>query len=236
MPKRRPDPPTEANLYGPVKALLVRQGFTVKGEVGDCDVVAVRGKDPPVLVELKTTVNLRLLVQAVERQRLSPLVYLGIPAEAASFRTHRAGLLRLLRLLGLGLILVDSGQCPPAATVLLDPKAYAPRPSPKLRGKLLAEFDALVGDPNTGGIDRRRGRMTPYRQRALRIAHALAAEGPARPRDLRDRLGIPDAWNILYHNPYHWFERTAPGRYGLSERGRREVPQWTLPADAAAYP
>ena len=33
----------ETDLYPPVKAFLEAQGYEVKGEVGDCDLVAVRG-------------------------------------------------------------------------------------------------------------------------------------------------------------------------------------------------
>ena len=45
--------PLESDLYAPVKALLEGQGYVVKGEVRGCDVVAVRGREPPVIVELK---------------------------------------------------------------------------------------------------------------------------------------------------------------------------------------
>ena len=43
----------ETDLYPPIKCFLEGQGYEVKGEVGDCDVVAVRDGDEPVLVELK---------------------------------------------------------------------------------------------------------------------------------------------------------------------------------------
>ncbi len=46
--------PREADLYAPVKAFLTRQGYDVKGEVGAVDVMAVRGAEPAVLVELKS--------------------------------------------------------------------------------------------------------------------------------------------------------------------------------------
>ena len=43
----------EQDLYAPVKALLEAQGYEVKGEVGAADVVAIRGGEAPVVVELK---------------------------------------------------------------------------------------------------------------------------------------------------------------------------------------
>ncbi len=50
--------PVESDLYAPVKALLEGQGYVVKGEVRGCDVVAVRGEEPPVIVELKRVFGL----------------------------------------------------------------------------------------------------------------------------------------------------------------------------------
>ena len=45
----------ETALYLPVKRFLEKLGFTVKGEIGGCDVVALKGEDPPIVVigELK---------------------------------------------------------------------------------------------------------------------------------------------------------------------------------------
>jgi hypothetical protein len=44
----------ETELYEPVKAFLENQGYEVKAEVGSADIVACRGDDDPVIVELKT--------------------------------------------------------------------------------------------------------------------------------------------------------------------------------------
>ena len=43
----------EADLYPPVKAFLEAQGYDVKGEVGAADLVALRGDEDPIIVELK---------------------------------------------------------------------------------------------------------------------------------------------------------------------------------------
>ena len=58
----------EADLYEPVKRFLEAQGYTVKGEVKACDIVAVRGEEPPVVVELKTSFSLPLVFQGIERK------------------------------------------------------------------------------------------------------------------------------------------------------------------------
>src|SRR5674476_376645 len=59
--------PLETALYLPVKRFLENLGFTVKGEVGGCDLVALSGDDPPIVVigELKLSFNLELVLQAV---------------------------------------------------------------------------------------------------------------------------------------------------------------------------
>ena len=51
----------ETDLYRPVKQFLEAQGYVVKGEIGPCDVVAVRGDESPVVVELKERLSLSLV-------------------------------------------------------------------------------------------------------------------------------------------------------------------------------
>ena len=59
----------ETSLDAPVKTFLELLGYAVKGEVGGCDVLAVKDGEPPVLVvcELKLRFNLELVLQGVER-------------------------------------------------------------------------------------------------------------------------------------------------------------------------
>ena len=61
----------ETDLYAPVKQLLEEQGYTVRAEVDRCDLVAVRGGEPPVIVELKRRFALSLVYQGIERQRIT---------------------------------------------------------------------------------------------------------------------------------------------------------------------
>ena len=59
----------ETSLYRPVKVFLEGLGFVVKGEVRDCDLVALKGDNLPVVVicELKLTFTLELILQGVDR-------------------------------------------------------------------------------------------------------------------------------------------------------------------------
>src|SRR3954464_5672792 len=69
----------ETALYLPVKHFLEKLGFAVKGEVGGCDLVALSGDDPPIVVigELNLSFNLELILQAVARAGAADEVWLA---------------------------------------------------------------------------------------------------------------------------------------------------------------
>jgi hypothetical protein len=205
--------PPETALYGPVKALLEGQGYDVKGEVVGCDVVGVRGDEPPVVVELKRAFGLALVLQGIDRLAMTDAVYLAVGA----LPRRPATASKLLRRLGLGLIVVVGDR----AEVVLDPLPYRPRKSAARTARLLGEHRRRVGDPTSGGSVRR-PIMTAYRQEALRCAARLDA-GPARLRDIRAGGDAPNAGPILQANYYGWFERVGRGVYALSPRGRRAL-------------
>jgi len=84
----------------------------VKGEVSDCDVVAVRGDEEPVVVELKTAFTLQLVFQGIRRQIITDDVYVafGNGGTALWNRQYR-DIVKLCRMLGLGLIAVSIVVC-----------------------------------------------------------------------------------------------------------------------------
>lgn len=216
----------ESDLYPPLKRFLESQHYEVKGEVGDCDAVAVRGEEDPVAVELKLSLNLGVILQAVERLSLTPKVYIGIPRHCITLRRRRRHILKLLRMLGLGLVLIDLQRMNGGVEVLIDPGGYKPRQSKQRRERLLGEFSKRAGDPNPGGMEKRKGLMTAYRQRALAIARFLEEQGPAKASRVAGILREPQARGILYRNVYGWFDRLSLGVYGLSSRGKQEITRW----------
>ena len=208
----------ESDLYAPLKTYLEAQGYTVKSEIGPADIMAIREGEPPVIVEMKTALNLTLILQGVARQSLFADVYLAVPRPPKW--THRyKDLTALLRRLGLGLLTVKGEK----VEAHLDPAPYQPRLNPTRAGRLLREFQRRVGDPNTGGTTRVK-RMTAYRQDAIRLASALA-EAPNTPATLAKALQIPNARAILSDDHYGWFERIARGTYALTPKGRAETAQ-----------
>lgn len=209
----------EEELYQPVKAFLEGQGYTVKAEVRGCDLVARRGDEPPVIVELKKTFSLALLLQGVDRLAVSEEVYLAFaaPTRALGWRADRRNIVKLCRRLGLGLLLVH----PDRALVepLLDPLPYHPRPHRKRQSLLLKEFAHRVGDPNTGG-QTRRPIVTVYRQNALRCAALLQREGATKSAQVAAATGVATAGALLRDDVYGWFHRVERGIYDLSPKGR----------------
>ncbi|WP_395543059.1 DUF2161 domain-containing phosphodiesterase [Neotabrizicola sp. sgz301269] len=207
----------ETDLYLPVKAFLEAQGYEVKAEIGACDLMARRGDEAPVIVELKTSFSLALVLQGVARQGLFEHVYLAVPLKTSGWGPRYRDVLALCRRLGLGLLAVRIGR---EATVEahLDPGPYQPRRNTARAGRLLREFDRRVGDPNLGGSTRVK-RMTAYRQDAIRLAQALA-DGPQKPATLAKSLTIPRAGDMLRDDHYGWFERIERGLYGLTPQGR----------------
>ncbi len=143
----------EADLYAPIKKFLTAQGYRVKGEIAACDVVAVRGDEPPVIVELKDQLNLSLILQAVDRLAVTDTVYVAFRIggkHSASWRSRRKSILSLLRRLGLGVLTVSVRGRVEAA---LDPAPYRPRANTRRKARLLKEFTERVGDPEAGGSE-----------------------------------------------------------------------------------
>ena len=213
----------ETELYEPVKALLEGQGYVVKGEVGEADIVAVREGDDHVIVEVKTGLSLALYHQGIARQKLSDDVYLAVPrGKGRQFKASLKNNKVLCRRLGLGLITVRLRDG--YTEVHLDPAPYVPRQSKRRKGRLLREFSRLVGDPNTGG-QVRVGIVTAYRHDALRCVGALR-DGPLKASAVAAASGVEVARRVMSDNHYGWFERVERGIYALSPKGEAAVEEY----------
>jgi len=208
----------ETDLYPPLKRFLEGQGYTVKSEIGAADVVALRGDEPPLIVEMKLRFALTLLHQAIARQAVTDDVYIAVAHQVGKrFAAAVKANTKLARRLGLGLITVRTQDG--LVVVHCDPGPYAPRKSkPKTRA-LLREFAKRAGDPNAGG-QTRAGLVTAYRQDALRVAGYLAVQGPSRGAVVAKETGVAAATRLMRDNHYGWFLRVSTGIYDLTEPGR----------------
>lgn len=214
---------SETELYAPVKAFLEALGYAVKAEIGPADVVAVKGDEPPVVVELKTGFSLALFHQGIERLSVTDRVYLAVPHVAgAPFRKSLKRNTKLSRRLGLGLMTVRLASG--AVLVHCEPGPYAPRKNARAARGLMSEFARRRGDPNVGGA--RGQRMTAYRQDALACAVHLGRHGSCKGKAVRDATGVLRATAIMRDNHYGWFERVSLGVYELSDTGRAMLGDW----------
>jgi hypothetical protein len=210
----------ETSLYPPVKRFLEKLGFAVKGEICGCDVVAVMGDEPPLVVitELKLSFNLELVLQGVDRAAACDEIWLAVQSSTRG-RENDTRARKLCRLLGFGLLGVTKRG---RVDILVEPRPWRPRRDRRRRSQLLDEHRRRQGDPVRGGGNRA-PIMTAYRQQALACAAALT-EGPRRVREVKN--AVPDAPKILLHNVYGWFVRVERGIYGLADAGKEALIRW----------
>ena len=211
----------ETDLYPPIKSFLEDQGYVVKSEVGAADVVAVRGAEPPLVIELKLGFSLALFHQCIARLKVTDDVYLAVSRQPGrrftkSVKENTA----MARRLGLGLITVRLADG--LVEVHCDPGSYAPRKSTKRQTQLLREFAKRQGDPNDGG-QTRAGLVTAYRQDALKCALYLFEIGASKGVDVARSAAVPTATRIMRDNHYGWFEKVEKGVYGLTQNGADAV-------------
>lgn len=214
----------EARLYGPVKEFWTARGYTVRGEVAGCDLVARRDEEL-VVVELKNSMNLTLILQGIDRKAITEEVYLAVPAPKNPRRSQWVKTVRLCRMLGLGLLMVRIGPRGARVEVACEPGPYKPRSNPRRRRLLLEEFTRRSGDFNVGGSTGR-PLVTAYREEALRIADYLHRSGPSTVKQIRETASSPKAGPILQRNYYGWFVRIARGVYDLTPVGQKAVEQY----------
>ncbi len=212
----------ETSLYLPIKGFLEKAGYTVKGEIGGCDLVGLSDNDPPVVVicELKLSFNLELILQAVDRATIADEVWIAARVSARGKGREADRRYRdLCRRLGIGMFgISDTGD----VSIIVGSISQMPRTNPKRRSRLMREHQKRRGDPTAGGSTRA-PIMTAYRQQALGCALALSS-GPMRVRQVRS--SIPDAGKILLANVYGWFERLDRGVYNLTPAGYEALQRW----------
>lgn len=211
----------ETDLYEPIKQFLESLGYTVKGEIGAIDIFAMKNEQS-MAIELKTQITLKLIYQAVERQKIADDVYIAIPKTALkSHRNNYRSFILLLRRLGLGLMIVQND----FVHIICDPADYDLELSKK-RNKnkhiqLTKEFKNRNNDLNIGGS--RGKRFTVYREKAILIAKALNEVEVMSPKQIKEKTLVLETTSILQKNYYGWFSRIDRGQYTLTGKGKEEV-------------
>jgi hypothetical protein len=210
----------EADIYDPVREYLESLGYQVQAEVKGCDLTAIKG-DELVIVELKTSFNLKLLIQAAKRQRAADSVYVAVPFPKGGTRT--AGwrdMCMLLRRLELGLITVRKGKPEDRVVVHFHPDVFdrwkSMRANRRVRHHIINETVDRSGRYNTGGTNRVK-LVTAYREQAVHIACCLMKHGCMSPSQLMKAGTCAKTPNILRDNHYGWFTRVKRGLYALND-------------------
>jgi len=211
----------ESELYIPVKTLLESKGYQIKAEVKDIDVFGVK-ENHTIAVELKTSVSLKLIYQAIDRQKMCDKVYIALPKTA--LKSHRANLrdfVYLLKRLDIGLISVS----PTGATLFMESDGFdmikSRNQSKNKKKALLKEFSLRESNDNIGGMKGKK--MTHYREKVMKIARYLYEFKEKSPKEIKAFTGIQDTPAILQKNYYLWFKKVDRGIYTLSLMGEKAI-------------
>jgi hypothetical protein len=215
----------ESDLYQPIKNHLQTLGFEVKGEIKDCDIVAQQGEQL-IIIELKLNLNITLLLQAVDRFSLADTVYIAIPKQCTLYKKQSKQVKKLIKRLGIGLMLVDIQKSAQYVEVVFDPQDYTPRTNKRKQSALLKEFSQRIGDTQKGGSTRAKAGLTAYRQRCIRVAQYLAKQPNAKGAEIKKAIGEEQATQFLYNDYYGWFEKVDRGVYRISTKGKTELTEW----------
>ncbi len=211
----------ETELFEPVKNLLIKQGYQVKAEVKDIDILGYK-EDVYLAVELKTSFTMKLIYQAIDRQKTMDIVYICIPKNTLpKSKSQYRQLMYLLKRLELGLIVVYDHQ----AEVLLEADVFDLEKSrsyyKKKKQKILKEYHLRKNTINIGGTKARR--LTRYKEMVIEIGLYLIEHEKASPKEIREKTNILKTAAILQKNYNNYFERPTRGIYQLTQKGKQEI-------------
>ncbi len=216
----------ETDLFNPVREFLINNGYSVRSEVKNCDIAALKDEEL-LVVELKNNFNATLLIQAVKRQRVADKVYIAVPMPRTGIFTRKwKDICYLVRRLELGLIVVSFLKSGPRAEVVLNPEPFGPcqnqRLNRKKRDSLITEINGRHLDFNMGGSTRRK-LVTAYKENAIQIGAYLYKYGPLTLAQLKSMGTGAKTGSILQKNFYNWFKRVSKGLYQISPEGERSL-------------
>ncbi len=212
----------ETDLYLPVKSLFEDMGFTVRAEVKDCDLFAVKD-DKTVVAELKKSFNITLVYQLLNRQTFCKNVYAVIPRPKKGAKDKNfKSMVKLCKKLDFGLITVALDSPVNFAEVILSPNEISNITNYKK--KTSAEKEAVLrsGDYNIGGSNGQKI-ITAYREKSLELLCLISVFGLVSGAKLHEMGYEKSVYSILYKNYYKWFEKAGKGIYGISETGKNAI-------------
>ena len=219
----------EKDLFKPIHDYFEKLGYNVNGEVKDCDITALKDNEL-IIIELKRSLNLQLLIQAVKRQRITENVYIAIPRpNYSTFSKKWRNLCLLVRRLELGLITVSFENNIKTVNIVIEPSFFDRKKSmqstKKKRKNITNEIDGRHGNYNVGGSTRTK-LLTAYKENSIHIACCLETFDKLSPKKLKELGTGNKTQSILNKNYYGWFEKIERGIYKLTEKGQIELKEY----------
>lgn len=209
----------ESELYYPLKEFFENKGFKVQGEVKNCDVVAIK-EDITVVCEMKTSFNLKLLYQILDRKSITENVYAVIPRPTKGHNTKEfKNIIKLLKALDMGLITVAIDSPIKTVEVIIEPYNGKSYKNSRKVYLLKNEFDKRNINSNIGGVNKQKI-LTAYMEKSIKILCYIGDSECVSLKDIKCICGEEKTSSILQKNVYGWFERVKKGFYKLSKEGR----------------
>ena len=208
----------EYEMFPAIKALFEEAGYSVNAEVKNCDVTAVRDDDL-IIVEMKTSLNIKLLAQGINRQRSGADVYVAVPRPKGYDGRKWRDILCVIKKLELGLIFVTVSDKFSFAEIVVDPVPFKSTNTykPKKRA-LMDEIMARRCDVNMGGVTGRKI-VTAYIEASVHIGCLLEMWQTASPKDFKPcGIDAARAGTIMRNNALGWFSKVDKGVYRLSDK------------------
>ena len=205
----------ETDMYAPIKKKLEKMGYTVRSEVKNCDIVAVKD-DEMLVVEMKKSFNITVVYQAMDRRTITPNVYVAIPRPSSLREKNTHMMMKLLTELGIGLITVGNNSLK-NVDIWVEPNPVK-RVNSRRKGYVKKEFDQRTDDRNTGGSTGKKI-VTAYKEASVLALCHIEVYDKIRVRDIKT-FGYPEKMrNALNSNVFGWFEKYGRYDYGLSVKG-----------------
>lgn len=207
----------EYEMFPMVKEYFETLGYKVNAEVKSCDVTAIKDKEL-IIVEMKTSLNLTVVYQALERKKITPNVYIAVPKPKKSFNKSINKMKNLLSKLQIGLLIIDvvNKACVSYGEPSVD---KSQRINSKKKAKIVKEIDMREVDNNLGGINKTKI-LTAYKEKGIAICVILENEKIVTTKILREKYGFDkDIAQYLRTNFYLWFVKSDRATYVLSPRG-----------------
>ena len=206
----------EYELFEPVKQLFCNAGYKVNAEVLDCDVTAVKD-DELIIIELKRSLSVTLLAQAIERQKTGAKVYIAVPKPSKYSPKRFRETLYVIRKLELGLIFVSLRDDLSFAEIVREPEPFFPVGERRAeKKKILKEISGRAVDNNVGGVTQTKI-ATAFTEKNIFAACIIEKYGTASPKLVKEITGA-DCTAILGRSYYGWFRRVRTGIYELTQK------------------